>query len=138
MRERTLVVVKPDGVSRGLVGEVISRFERRGFELKALKVHRLTRAEAEEFYSPHRGKPFFEGLIEFITSGPVVAIVVEGNEAIKVARSMIGPTKAYEAPPGTIRGDFSLGVTENVVHASDSRESYEREVRVFFEEREIP
>ena len=138
MRERTLVVVKPDGVSRGLVGEVISRFERRGFELKALKVHRLTRAEAEEFYSPHKGKPFFEELIEFITSGPVVAIVVEGNEAIEVARSMIGPTKAYEAPPGTIRGDFGLGLTENVVHASDSRESYEREVRVFFEEREIP
>lgn len=132
--ERTLIVIKPDGVKRGLVGEVISRFERRGFELKALKIQRLNRKQAEELYSPHKGKEFFEELISFIMSGPVVVMVIEGEGAVRAARLMIGPTKAYEAPPGTIRGDLSLGYTENLVHASDSKESYEREVKIFFKD----
>ncbi|MEZ0393938.1 MAG: nucleoside-diphosphate kinase [Desulfurococcaceae archaeon] len=136
--ERTLVMIKPDGVRRKLVGEIISRIERKGLEIKALKMVRLTRERAEEFYSVHRGKPFFNSLIEFITSGPVVAMVVEGESAISVVRTMIGPTDGRTAPPGTIRGDFALSITENVVHASDSAQSAEHEIRVIFGDEPIP
>jgi nucleoside-diphosphate kinase len=135
--ERTLIVVKPDGVRRGLVGEIISRFERKGFKIKALKMLWMSREQAEEFYSVHKGKHFFEDLIKFVTSGPVVAMIIEGDEAISVARLMIGATDGRKAQPGTIRGDFALSIQENVVHASDSKESFEREYRVIFRDDEI-
>ncbi len=135
--EKTLIMIKPDGVSRRLVGEIISRFEKKGFKIKALKMFKFTREQAEEFYKVHKGKPFFESLIDFITSGPVVAMVIEGDSAISVARLMIGPTDGREAPPGTIRGDYALSKRENVIHASDSPESAEHEIRVVFREEEI-
>ncbi len=135
--EKTLIMIKPDGVSRGLVGEIISRFEKKGFKIKALKMFKFTREQAEEFYKVHRGKPFFESLIKFITSGPVVAMIIEGDSAISVARLMIGPTDGRQAPPGTIRGDYALSKQENVIHASDSPESAEHEIRVVFREEEI-
>ena len=135
--ERTLVLIKPDGVRRRLIGEIISRFEKKGLKIRALKMLWLTREKAEEFYSVHKGKPFFESLIEFMTSGPIIAMVLEGDKAISVVRLMIGPTDGREAPPGTIRGDYALSKSENVVHASDSPESAEREIRVIFSEEEI-
>jgi len=135
--ERTLVLIKPDGVRRGLIGEIISRFEKKGLKIKALKMLWLTREKAEEFYSVHKGKPFFESLIKFMTSGPIIAMVLEGDKAISVVRLMIGPTDGREAPPGTIRGDYALSKQENVVHASDSPESAEREIRVIFNDEEI-
>ena len=135
--ERTLVLIKPDGVRRGLIGEIISRFEKKGLKIKALKMLWLTREKAEEFYSVHKGKPFFESLIRFMTSGPIIAMVLEGDKAISVVRLMIGPTDGREAPPGTIRGDYALSKQENVVHASDSPESAEREIRVIFSDEEI-
>ncbi len=132
MIERTLVLVKPDGVRRGLVGEVISRFERKGLKLVALKILRMSREKAMDFYSVHADKPFYKDLVEFITSGPIVAMVLEGDSAISVVRQMIGPTDGRKAPPGTIRGDFALSIQENVVHASDSPESFERESKIIF------
>jgi nucleoside-diphosphate kinase len=135
--ERTLVLVKPDGVRRGLIGEVISRFERKGFKIVALKMLKMSREMAEEFYSVHRGKHFFEELVEFITSGPIVAMVLEGESAIDVVRLMIGATDGRKAAPGTIRGDFSLDIMMNIVHASDSKESFEREFKVIFREDEV-
>ena len=130
--ERTLFVVKPDAVRRGLVGEIVSRFERKGFELVRLELIRMDRERAEKFYSVHREKPFFADLVSFITSGPVVAGVLEGNEAVSAVRAMVGATKSYEAAPGSVRGDLGLGFTENVVHASDSRASFEHESGVAF------
>ena len=135
--ERTLVLVKPDGVERGLIGEVISRFERKGFKIVALKMLRMTRDMAEEFYGVHRDKPFFNELVEFITSGPIVAIMLEGDSAIEVVRLMIGATDGRKAAPGTIRGDFALSIQNNIVHASDSPESFEREYRIVFKEEDI-
>ena len=132
MIERTLVLVKPDGVRRGLIGEIISRFERKGFRIVALKMIRMTKDQAMNFYSVHADKPFFKDLVEFITSGPIVAMVLEGDSAISVVRQMIGPTDGRKAPPGTIRGDFALSIQENVVHASDSPESFERESKIIF------
>jgi len=135
--ERTLVLVKPDGVARGLVGEVISRFERKGFKIKALKMLRMDRETAERFYSVHRGKHFFQDLVEFITSGPIVAMILEGDSAIEVVRLMIGATDGRRAQPGTIRGDYSLSIQNNIVHASDSHESYMREYPIVFSDDEI-
>ncbi|MCE4617307.1 MAG: nucleoside-diphosphate kinase [Desulfurococcales archaeon] len=135
--EKTFVMIKPDGVSRGLIGEVISRFERKGLKLKALKMVRLTREKAEELYSVHKDKPFFNDLVEFVTSGPVVAMILEGDSAIDVVRLMIGATDGRKAAPGTIRGDFALSIQNNIVHASDSKESFEREHKVFFTENDI-
>jgi|SRR5579875_301116 nucleoside-diphosphate kinase len=130
--ERTLIVVKPDAVKRGLVGEVISRFERKGFRIVDMKLINVSKDVAEEFYSPHSSKPFFKELVAFFTSGPVVAAILEGREAISVARTMIGATDSAKALPGTVRGDLSLGLTDNAIHASDSRESFERESRILF------
>jgi nucleoside-diphosphate kinase len=130
--ERTLVVVKPDGVSRALVGEVLSRFERKGFKIKALKMLTFDNALASSFYAPHVGKAFFPELQQFITSGPVVAAILEGNNAVEVVRRMIGSTKSFEAASGTVRGDFALGITDNVIHASDSQDSFERESKILF------
>ncbi len=135
--ERTLVLVKPDGVERGLIGEVISRFERKGFKIVALRMLKMTREMAEEFYSVHRDKPFFNELVEFITSGPIVAIMLEGDSAIEVVRLMIGATDGRKAAPGTIRGDFALSIQNNIVHASDSPESFEREYKIVFREEDI-
>jgi len=130
--DRTLLMIKPDGVRRSLVGEVITRFEKKGFGIVALRMLRFDRKLAQNFYSPHVGKPFFPELETFIISGPVVAIVLEGSNAVDVVRRMIGVTKSFEAASGTIRGDFGLGYTDNVVHASDSQESFVRESQILF------
>ncbi len=134
MSERTLVLIKPDGVRRGLVGEVIGRLERRGLQIVAMDLRTLDRETAYLHYGEHEGKPFFDPLIEFITSGPLVAMVVEGNGAIQAFRALAGPTDPLAAAPGTIRGDHALLVKENVVHGSDSPESAEREIKIFFPE----
>ena len=135
--EQTFIMVKPDGVRLRLVGEVIARFERRGFVLRALKTLRIDRALAECHYAEHVGKPFFEPLVAFITSGPVVAMVWEGRDAIVVARAMLGLTDAAQAAPGTIRGDFSLSKEQNIVHGSDGPDSAAREIGLFFVEDEL-
>ncbi len=132
MTEQTLFIVKPDGVDRKLVGKIISRFEKRGFNIVKLKMFTFTKQMAEEFYSVHNSKPFFGELVSFITSGKVVAAVIEGKNAITTTRLMIGSTKSFEATPGTIRGDFGLGISDNIIHASDSIESFEKEVAVVF------
>lgn len=134
MTEQTLIVVKPDGVRRSLVGHILSRFEQKGFKLVDLKMLTLTKIQAEEFYAPHKGKPFYPELIDFITSGPVVAAILEGAAAVSVVRQMIGTTKAFEASPGTIRGDFGLGITDNLIHAADSKENFRRESKVIFKQ----
>ncbi|NOZ82496.1 MAG: nucleoside-diphosphate kinase [Euryarchaeota archaeon] len=135
--ERTLLIVKPDGVMRGLVGEVISRVERRGLKLVAMKMVQVSRELAERHYAEHREKPFFEQLVGYITSAPVVVAVVEGANAVKVVRRMVGATSPAEAEPGSIRGDFALDIGRNVVHASDSPEAAEREIALFFSPEEI-
>ena len=133
MTEQSLFIVKPDAVARNLVGEVISRFERKGFKLLKLKMFTFTQAQAENFYGVHKDKPFFEELLSYITSGPVVVAVIEGNNAVATTRQMVGATKSFEAEPGSIRGDFGLGFTENIIHASDSTESFDKEVNVVFQ-----
>jgi nucleoside-diphosphate kinase len=130
--ERTLVLVKPDGVARRLVGEVLARLERKGLALVAVELRTLDRATAEAHYAEHAGKPFFGPLIEFITSGPLLAAVAEGPRAIETWRAMMGPTDPVKAPSGTVRGDYGLVVTENLVHGSDSPESAAREIALFF------
>jgi nucleoside-diphosphate kinase len=135
--ERTFIMVKPNGVARGLVGEVVSRFERRGFVLRGMKALRIDPELAERHYAEHAGKPFFEPLVAFITSGTVVAMVWEGRDAIRVARTMMGVTDPVDAAPGTIRGDFALSKEENVVHGSDGPESAEREIGLFFADGEL-
>ncbi|MET1123874.1 MAG: nucleoside-diphosphate kinase [Archaeoglobaceae archaeon] len=135
--ERTFVMLKPDAVQRGLIGEIIRRIERKGLKIVAMKMLRVDRALAERHYAEHRGKPFFEGLVDYITSSPVVAMVVEGKEAVKVVRTLVGATNPREAAPGTIRGDYGIDVGRNVIHASDSPESAEREINLFFKPDEI-
>jgi nucleoside-diphosphate kinase len=130
--ESTLIVIKPDGIRRQLVGKIISRFEDKGFRLINLRFFIFSRQQASEFYSVHSSKPFFEELVSFITSGPVIACLIEGVNAITAIRLMAGATKSFEAAPGTIRGDFGLGLTENLIHASDSPESFIKESRVIF------
>ncbi len=132
MTERTLVLVKPDGVERGLVGEVLSRIERKGFRLVALELRTLTREIAEEHYGEHAGKPFFGELVDFITSAPLLAAVVEGPDVIVSWRSMMGATNPVNAAPGTIRGDLASEMQNNVTHGSDSPESAAREITLFF------
>jgi len=135
--ERTLVLIKPDGVQRGLVGEVISRFERRGLRLAGMKFMWMSRELAARHYHEHEGKPFYEGLVNYITSGPIVAMVWEGKQAIEVVRQTMGKTKPAEAAPGTIRGDLGLEVGRNVVHGSDGPESAAYEISLFFREDEL-
>jgi nucleoside-diphosphate kinase len=132
MSQRTLVLVKPDGVKRGLVGEVFSRIERKGFKLVALELRTLDRATAETHYGEHKDKPFFKDLVDFITSGPLVAAVIEGNEAIAAWRTMMGATNPANAAMGTIRGDLATETQFNVSHGSDSPESAAREIKLFF------
>ena len=132
MSERTLVLVKPDAVRRGLVGEVLGRFERKGFALTAMELRTLTGETADRHYAEHVNKEWYPPLREFITSGPLVALVLEGDQAIEVVRGLVGATDGRKAAAGTIRGDLSLSNRENLVHASDSRESAKREVALFF------
>ena len=132
--DRTLILVKPDAFERGLTGEVIASFERKGLRISAMKHMTLDRNLAELHYAEHREKPFFGDLVEFITSGPLVAFVLEGYEAVKAARQVIGATNPIEAAPGSIRGDFALEVGQNMVHGSDANESAAREAALFFPE----
>ncbi|MCY3538865.1 MAG: nucleoside-diphosphate kinase [Acidimicrobiia bacterium] len=131
--EETFVMVKPDGVRRGLVGEVISRFERKGLELRRLEMRVPDPSIAAVHYQEHEGKPFYQSLLDFITSGPVVAMRWSGESAVAVARTLIGATNPVEAPPGTIRGDFGLEVQKNLVHGSDSPTSAARELAIWFD-----
>jgi nucleoside-diphosphate kinase len=130
--ERTLILVKPDAFARGLTGEIIGRFERKGLRLVAMLLMTMSRDLASRHYAEHEGKPFYEELVEFITSGPLVAMVLEGEEAVDAARQVIGSTNPLEASPGSIRGDFAIAVGQNMVHGSDSAESARREVDLFF------
>jgi nucleoside-diphosphate kinase len=130
--ERTLILVKPDAFARNLTGEIIARFERKGLRLAALNQLTMTRELAERHYAEHVGKPFFDELVEFITSGPLVSMVLEGDQAIAAARQVIGATNPIEASPGSIRGDFAIAVGQNMVHGSDAPESAAREVALFF------
>ena len=130
--QRTLVLVKPDGVRRGLAGEVISRLENKGLKLVALELRTLDRATAEEHYGEHRERPFFGELVDFITGGPLVAMVVEGPNAVAATRRMMGVTNPVEATPGSLRGDYALEIGQNLVHGSDSEESAAREIGIFF------
>jgi nucleoside-diphosphate kinase len=134
MTERSLVLIKPDGVQRLLVGRVISRFEDKGLRLAGLKLVQVSRELAEQHYAIHRDKPFFEGLVAFITSRPLVAMVVEGSNAIAVVRAMVGATRPWEAAPGTIRGDFAMEVGQNLIHASDGPETAATEMALWFPE----
>jgi nucleoside-diphosphate kinase len=136
-RERTFIMVKPDGVQRGLVGEVISRLERKGLKPAAIKMIQISEELASRHYGEHLGKPFYESLISFITSGPVVAMVWEGEGAVALARTLIGATDPQKAAPGTIRGDLAVFTGNNIVHGSDSPESARREIGFFFDDAEI-
>ncbi len=130
--EQTLILVKPDAFKRKLVGKILQRFEEKGFDIKNLKTYDFTNKTAEDFYSVHQNKPFFHELVSFICSGTVVACILEGNNAISTVRIMIGLTKSFEAAPGTIRGDYGLEITHNIIHASDSHESFIKESSVVF------
>ena len=135
--ERTFVMVKPDGVQRGIIGKILSRFESKGLKLVAAKLVIATEAQAKEHYEEHVGKPFYEGLLTFIRSGPTMAMVWEGDGAVEVVRRLVGKTNPQEAEAGTIRGDLGLSVGHNVIHAADSTSSASREIPIYFEEDEI-
>jgi nucleoside-diphosphate kinase len=135
--ERTFLAIKPDGVQRGLVGEIICRFEAKGFTLVGLKFMKVSPELAEQHYDVHREKPFFKGLVEFITSGPVVAMVWEGDGVVAAARKMIGSTNPLTAEPGTIRGDFGVDIGRNIIHGSDAAETAQQEVSLWFKEEEL-
>jgi nucleoside-diphosphate kinase len=130
--DRTLILIKPDAFARSLTGEIIARFERKGLTLVALRHMTMSRETAERHYAEHAGKPFFEELVEFITSGPLVAMVLQGDHAVQAARQVIGATNPLEAAPGSIRGDFATQTGMNMVHGSDSAESAAREIEIFF------
>lgn len=135
--ERTLVIIKPDGVARGLVGDIITRLERKGIVITGLKMLHLGQDEAREMYGVHEDKHFYEPLLRYITRGPIVAVIAEGKGVISMVRSLAGPTFGSDAPPGTIRGDLAVSMRYNIVHASDSTESFKREWPIFFDEDEI-
>ena len=137
MTERTLVLVKPDGVQRLLVGRILARFEERGLKLAGLKLVQVDRALAEQHYAVHREKPFFEGLLAFITSGPLVALALDGPNAIAVVRAMVGATRPHEAAPGSIRGDLAVETAQNLVHASDGAETAAAELALWFKPGEL-
>ena len=136
-KERTFVMIKPDAVQRGFVGEIISRLERKGIKLVAMKLVSVSRELAEKHYGVHRGKPFFEPTVKYITSSPVVAMVLEGNNAIEMVRSMMGKTDPQQAAMGTIRGDYGQFIGRNIVHGSDSKETSEFEINLWFKPKEI-
>jgi nucleoside-diphosphate kinase len=135
--ERTFVAVKPDGVERILVGEVVGRFEKRGLKIVGMKFMKVTKEMAEQHYGEHKGKPFYDGLVSYITSGPIVAMALEGKNAVALARQTIGATKPQEAAPGTIRGDLAVEIGRNIVHGSDSPENGQREIGIFFKPEEL-
>ena len=135
--ERTFIMIKPDGVQRGLIGEIISRFEKKGLKLCAAKFMQLSASIAEQHYNDHKGKSFYEPLIQFITSGPVMAMVWSGDNAIALSRSIIGKTDALEALPGTIRADYAIHTRLNLIHGSDSSESAEKEIALYFNDAEL-
>jgi nucleoside-diphosphate kinase len=135
--ERTLIIVKPEAVQRGLIGQVLARFEAKGFKIVGLKLMRITPELAARHYAEHQGKPFYEGLVKHITSSPVVVGALEGPNAIAVTRAMMGPTKPWEAPAGTIRGDYAVSLGLNIIHGSDSPESAAREIGLFFTPEEL-
>jgi nucleoside-diphosphate kinase len=130
--ETTLVLVKPDGMRRALAGEIVARLERRGFELRGARLLKIPRALAQRHYAEHKGKPFFGDLVSFISSGPVLALAVRGEAAIGTVRTMMGATNPLDSAPGTIRGDYALELSENIVHGSDSKASAKRELKLFF------
>jgi nucleoside-diphosphate kinase len=135
--ERTLILAKADAVVRGLVGEILSRFERRGYTIVGLKMLVVEPERARKHYAEHEGKPFFNGLVEYITASPIVALVIEGNDAIEGCRATIGATNPIKAGPGTIRGDYAQTIGRNLVHGSDSAESAAREIAIWFTEKEL-
>ncbi len=135
--ERTLILVKPDGVQRGFIGQIIARFERRGLKLAGMKLMQMSVEMASKHYAEHVGKPFYDGLVSYITSGPIVAMAWQGNNAIQIARNTMGVTRPAEAAMGTIRGDFGLEVGRNLVHGSDGAESAARELNLFFDASEL-
>lgn len=137
MIERSFVMIKPDGVNRGLAGEIISRFERRGIKICAMKMMRIQKELAERHYAEHKGKSFFDPLLNYITSGPVICMVLEGDNVISIARTMMGRTNPQDANPGTIRGDLAMQTGRNIIHGSDSSESAKREIELFFSDYEI-
>jgi len=130
--QRTLVLVKPDGVKKGLTGEIISRLEKKGLKIAAMRMLQMDKALARKHYAVHDGKPFFAGLVDFITSGPIVAVVVEGEKSVEVVRKLMGETDPAKAAPGTIRGDYGLDIGENLIHGSDSEENAQNEISLFF------
>jgi nucleoside-diphosphate kinase len=130
-------LIKPDGVIRSKIGEIISRFENKGLKIVALKMVKLTKQKAEQHYAVHKGKPFYDSLLNYITSGPLIAIMIEGDNCIEIVRKLVGATNGAKAEPGTIRGDFSTGIDFNLIHASDSEDSAAYEMPIFFEEKEI-
>ena len=132
MAQRTLVLVKPDGVKKGLTGEIISRLEKKGLRITAMRMLQMDKAMARKHYAVHDGKPFFAGLVDFITSGPIVAVVVEGDKSVEVVRKLMGETDPVKAAPGTIRGDYGLDIGENLIHGSDSEENARTEIALFF------
>lgn len=132
MLQKTLVIIKPDAVRRGLTGEIIKRIEAKELNIEDMKMMHIKRELAEKHYEEHKHKPFFASLVDFITSGKVVVMIVSGPEAVKIVRTMMGPTNPAEAPPGTIRGDFGIETQENIIHGSDSVKSAEREISLFF------
>jgi len=136
-RERTFTLLKPDAVQRGLVGEILQRFERKGLKLVAMKAMRVSKELAEAYYAEHKGKPFFDPLVRYVTSSPVVAIVLEGEGAVAVVRKMMGRTNSAEAEPGTVRGDYGLIIGRNLIHGSDSLASAKREIGLFFRPEEL-
>jgi nucleoside-diphosphate kinase len=135
--QRTLILLKPDCVQRRLVGAVLGRFEQKGLRIAALKLVHASRALAEQHYAVHKGKPFYDSLLQFLTSGPTVALVLEGREAVTVARNLIGATDGVKAPPGTVRGDYALSVQNNLIHGSDSPENAAAEVALWFKPEEM-
>lgn len=136
-RERTFTLLKPDAVQRGLVGEILQRFERKGLKLVAMKAMRVSKELAEAYYAEHKGKPFFDPLVRYVTSSPVVALVLEGEGAVAVVRKMMGRTNSAEAEPGTVRGDYGLIIGRNLIHGSDSLASATREIGLFFRPEEL-
>ncbi|MBP5735767.1 MAG: nucleoside-diphosphate kinase [Candidatus Methanomethylophilaceae archaeon] len=135
--ERTYLMVKPDGVQRGLCGEIVSRFEKKGLKLIAMKLMIIPKETAENHYGEHKGKKFYDSLISYITSGPVLAMVWEGENAVSICRNMMGKTNPAESAPGTIRGDYGMVTGLNIIHGSDSVESAEREIKIFFKPEEL-
>lgn len=135
--ERTFLMIKPDGVQRGLIGEIVGRFERRGFTLIASKLMMVSKEKAEAHYAEHHGRPYYDDLMSFITSGPVFAMVWQGDQVIALSRIMMGKTNTLEAAPGTIRGEFAVHTNRNIIHGSDSPENAVREINIFFEPEEL-